>query len=54
MLAQLPHTVVQLETDVKRKKSSRKMVAFDVKRAVEQGDKDFQYFLKSGKLPVSK
>ncbi|SCZ59984.1 MULTISPECIES: hypothetical protein [Photorhabdus] len=54
MLAQLPHMAIQLETDVKRKKSPRKMAAFDMERAAEQGDKDFQYFLKSGKLPVSK
>ncbi|WP_146255170.1 hypothetical protein [Photorhabdus luminescens] len=54
MLAQLPHTAIQLETDVKRKKSPRKTAAFDVKRAAEQGDKNFQYFLKSGKLPVSR
>ncbi|MCC8459194.1 hypothetical protein [Photorhabdus aegyptia] len=54
MLAQLPHTAIQLETNVKRKKSPRKTVAFDVKRAAEQGDKNFQYFLKSGKLPVSR
>ncbi|WP_214052148.1 hypothetical protein [Photorhabdus caribbeanensis] len=54
MLAQLPHMAVQPETDIKRKKSPRKTAAFDVKRAAEQGDKDFQYFLKSGRLPVFK